>query len=252
MGFRAGGSRACAQLRPRSAPARFDRKFRPAHQEEREKDYAVRVQVLLLNELSQVAKSLGWTASPLGVAILATPSEFLHSEICESLRAALFQVFGSPLPSAGEGLGVRGETAMPRLETSDQNMANAPSLTSRARELRHSDTLAEKLAWKLLRNCQVLHHKFRRQVPLGNAIVDFCCLSLKLVVELDGAGHAHGSQTTRDRQRDRQLEKGGYRVLRFPNGIVLKAPTEFVKKDSGVHRPVGSGSLERASLRKPV
>ena len=186
------------------------------------------------------------------MAILATPSEFLHSEICESLRAALFQVFGSPLPSAGEGLGVRGETAMPRLETSDQNMANAPSLTSRARELRHSDTLAEKLAWKLLRNRQVLHHKFRRQVPLGNAIVDFCCLSLKLVVELDGAGHAHGSQTTRDRQRDRQLEKGGYRVLRFPNGIVLKAPTEFVKKDSGVHRPVGSGSLERASLRKPV
>ena len=105
-----------------------------------------------------------------------------------------------------------------------------PSLTSRAQQLRHSVTLAKKLAWKLLRNRHVLHYKFRRQVPLGDAIVDFCCLSLKLVVELDGAGHAQESQATRDRQRDRELEKRGYRVLRLPNGIVLKAPTEFVKK----------------------
>jgi very-short-patch-repair endonuclease len=115
-------------------------------------------------------------------------------------------------------------------QTSDHNKANVPSLTSRAQELRHSDTLAERLAWKLLRNRHLLHYKFRRQVPLGNAIVDFCCQSLKLVVELDGAGHAQESHARRDRQRDRELEKRGYRVLRFPNGIVLKAPTEFVKK----------------------
>jgi very-short-patch-repair endonuclease len=76
----------------------------------------------------------------------------------------------------------------------------------------------------------LLRYKFRRQLPLDNAIVDFCCLSLKLVVELDGAGHAYDSQAKRDRQRDRELEKRGYRVLRFPNGIALKAPTEFVKK----------------------
>ena len=110
-------------------------------------------------------------------------------------------------------------------------------MTSHARELRHSDTLAEKLAWRLLRNRQLLHYKFRRQLPLNNAIVDFCCLSLKLVVELDGAGHAHESQATRDRQRDRELEKGGYRVLRFPNGIVLKAPTKFGTVKSFMKEP---------------
>ena len=104
------------------------------------------------------------------------------------------------------------------------------SLTSRARELCHSDTLAEKLAWKLLRNRHLLHYKFRRQVLLGNAIMDFCSLSLKLVVELDGAGHAYESQATRDRQRERELEKLGHRVLRFSNGIVLNAPPEFVQK----------------------
>ena len=80
---------------------------------------------------------------------------------------------------------------MTRQESSGQHETNMPSLTSRARELRHSDTLAEKLAWKLLRNRRLLRYKFRRQVQLGNAIVDFGCHSLKLVVELDGAGHAY-------------------------------------------------------------
>ena len=55
-------------------------------------------------------------------------------------------------------------------------------------------------------------------------------MSLKLVIELDGAGHAYASQEKSDRQRDADLEKKGYQVLRFPNGIVLKAPTEFVRK----------------------
>jgi very-short-patch-repair endonuclease len=104
------------------------------------------------------------------------------------------------------------------------------SLTSRARELRHSDTLAERLAWKLLRNRRLLRYKFRRQVPLGSAIADFYCPSLRLVVELDGAGHAFESQAKRDRRRDGELERKGCRVLRFPNGLVLKAPSEFVNK----------------------
>ena len=106
----------------------------------------------------------------------------------------------------------------------------SPASTFRARELRNQDTLAEKLAWGLLRNRQLLRYKFRRQVPLANVIVDFCCLSLRLVIELDGAGHDCESQAKSDWQRDQLLLKQGYRVLRFPNGIVLKAPTEFVKK----------------------
>ena len=72
----------------------------------------------------------------------------------------------------------------------------SPALTCRAKELRDSDTLAEKLAWGLLRNRQLHRYKFRRQVPLGNVIVDFCCLSLKLVIELDGAGHDYESKQT--------------------------------------------------------
>ena len=77
---------------------------------------------------------------------------------------------------------------MPTQQAAGQHKLKLAGLTSRAKELRRSDTLAEKLAWGLLRNRQLLRYKFRRQVPLGAVIVDFCCLSLKLVVELDGAG----------------------------------------------------------------
>ena len=42
--------------------------------------------------------------------LMVTPSlEFLRFEVCEALPAALFRVFGAPLPSGGEGLGGEGE-----------------------------------------------------------------------------------------------------------------------------------------------
>ncbi len=31
--------------------------------------------------------------------------------------------------------------------------------------------------------------KFRREVPIGPYTADFCCLELKLVIEIDGAPH---------------------------------------------------------------
>ena len=109
-------------------------------------------------------------------------------------------------------------------------MERPKKLTENARQLRRSDTLAEKLAWKLLRNRQVLRYKFRRQHPIGNTTVDFCCLPLRLVVELDGSVHAQPSKIAQDAKRQEYLEGLGYKVIRFPNGIVLKAPWEFVSR----------------------
>src|SRR5436309_7354426 len=109
-------------------------------------------------------------------------------------------------------------------------MERPKKLTENARQLRHADTLAEKLAWKLLRSRQVLRYKFRRQHPIGNTIADFCCLPLKLVIELDGTVHGQPSKAAQDGRRQRYLEDLGYRVARFPNGIILKAPKEFVSK----------------------
>jgi very-short-patch-repair endonuclease len=60
----------------------------------------------------------------------------------------------------------------------------------RARELRRELTIAERNAWEILRNRRVLGFKFRRQHVIDGFIVDFFCKELRLVIELDGAGHA--------------------------------------------------------------
>ena len=91
-------------------------------------------------------------------------------------------------------------------------------LTTNARSLRKSMTDAERLLWRQLRAQQLPDAKFRRQHPLGPYIVDFVCLSSKLVIELDGSPHF---DSTEDRVRDAWLVRHGYRVLRFWNNEVL-------------------------------
>ncbi|WP_372731649.1 endonuclease domain-containing protein [Novosphingobium sp.] len=90
-------------------------------------------------------------------------------------------------------------------------------LTPLARKLRKDPTEAEKRMWSRLRGEQ-LGVKFTRQFPIGNAIVDFACRRLKLVVELDGGQHADSSN---DEARTRMIEAHGYHVVRYWNNDVL-------------------------------
>ncbi len=53
----------------------------------------------------------------------------------------------------------------------------------RARELRRNGTMPEKLLWGMLRGRRLASLKFRRQMPVGNYIVDFACVEHRLVVE---------------------------------------------------------------------
>ena len=87
--------------------------------------------------------------------------------------------------------------------------------TPRARQLRARQTEAERLLWYLLRDRRLNGAEFRRQVPIGNYIVDFVCQEAKLVVELDGGQHA--DQVAYDTARTEWLVSVGYRVLRFWN-----------------------------------
>jgi very-short-patch-repair endonuclease len=82
-----------------------------------------------------------------------------------------------------------------------------------ARRLRRDMTEAEKRIWYLLRRRQFGGLNFRRQVPIDPYIVDFACLSIRLVIELDGGQHAVHAE--RDAERTAWLESQGYRVLRF-------------------------------------
>jgi len=95
-----------------------------------------------------------------------------------------------------------------------------PSL--RARELRRNATDAERKLWQTIRRRQVEGFRFRRQVPLGPYIVDFACLSARLIVELDGGQHTEDENIMKDESRTAWLNGQGFRVIRFWNLDVLK------------------------------
>jgi len=86
-------------------------------------------------------------------------------------------------------------------------------LHAHAAAMRAAPTTTEALLWRELAGSK-LGVGFRRQVPIGRYIVDFCAPSARLVVEVDGGYHA--ARARADARRDRQLEQAGYRVLRLP------------------------------------
>jgi very-short-patch-repair endonuclease len=94
------------------------------------------------------------------------------------------------------------------------------NLSNKARLLRKNQTDVEQLLWKQLRNRRFYNYKFRRQYPIEPYIVDFACLELKLIIELDGGQHAN--QKDYDDQRSLFLEKQGFKVIRFWNNDVIQ------------------------------
>ena len=104
--------------------------------------------------------------------------------------------------------------------TADKRQYGKLELKERARGMRHEATPAEEKLWQSLRGGQ-LGAKFRRQHSINRYIVDFVCLSHKLIVELDGAGHLEPDQADYDRGRSALLIELGYQVLRFSNEQAL-------------------------------
>ncbi|MBU6464770.1 MAG: endonuclease domain-containing protein [Bradyrhizobium sp.] len=87
-----------------------------------------------------------------------------------------------------------------------------------ARQMRVQPTDAERVLWQRLRHDIALARShFRRQALVGPFIVDFASRKAKIVIELDGGQH----NWQQDASRQRQIEAGGYRVLRFWNHDVL-------------------------------
>lgn len=90
----------------------------------------------------------------------------------------------------------------------------------RARKLRQNQTDVEKKLWSFLRDRKLLGFKFRRQHPIGKHVVDFCCLEKKIAIELDGGQHAQ--QSVHDLARTSDIEKEGFRVIRFWNNQIVE------------------------------
>jgi very-short-patch-repair endonuclease len=89
-----------------------------------------------------------------------------------------------------------------------------------AKTLRAQMTDAERRLWYRLRAHRFAGAKFKRQVPIGRYVVDFACLSRKLVLEIDGGQH---NESEADRVRDEWLSRQGFKVLRLWNNDVLRA-----------------------------
>src|SRR5437870_884225 len=89
-------------------------------------------------------------------------------------------------------------------------------LVLRAREHRKHPTPSEAILWEHLRRRSIFGTRWRRQHPIGFHIADFACLSHKLIVEVDGAGHSE----ERDELRDSFLARAGFRVLRVKAWMV--------------------------------
>ena len=108
------------------------------------------------------------------------------------------------------------------------------SLTN-AKNLRSKQTDCENILWQRIRAKRLNGIKFRRQVPIGRYVVDFIALSKKLVIELDGSQHFDNIKY--DNKRTEDLEKLGYKVLRFwdnevinnIDAVLLKILEEFNK-----------------------
>src|SRR5690606_2769437 len=95
---------------------------------------------------------------------------------------------------------------------------NARLLIEKAKRMRENPTEAEKVLWENLRSKKI-GYKFRQQHLIDDFIVDFVCLSKKLVIEVDG--EIHDSRKEQDLERTSILSDRGFRVIRFSNAKVL-------------------------------
>ena len=100
----------------------------------------------------------------------------------------------------------------------------------RARMLRRRSTEPEpRLWWHLRHRLPVEGTHFRRQVPIGPYVADFCCLKAKLILEVDGNQHGYDENLSKDAQRTDYLTTHGFSMLRFSNREVMSEMTSVLE-----------------------
>ena len=112
----------------------------------------------------------------------------------------------------------------------DKNLFSRKDLKSFRSSLRNRSTSAEAELWEELKSKKLEGRKFRRQYSISIYIVDFCCPSEKLIIELDGDPHGESQKIEKDEIRDNYLQGLGFIVLRFENRFVFQEP-EYIKSE---------------------
>lgn len=119
----------------------------------------------------------------------------------------------------------------------------ASQLQIYAAQNRVACTASEAQLWSALSGSK-LGIAFRRQLVLGNFIVDFVAPRARLVVEVDGGYHAQ--RAAADARRDSKLRRLGYRVVRIPVVLVMNDLQGAVGL---VRRALYSGAITRPLRR---
>ena len=84
-------------------------------------------------------------------------------------------------------------------------------------------TKAEACLWKyVLKEKQLKGYQFKRQRPVLQYIADFFCKELMLIIEIDGITHDFAEVIFKDKKRENELEKAGFKIVRFPDEEVLR------------------------------
>ena len=97
------------------------------------------------------------------------------------------------------------------------------NLKVKANTLRKPMTKAEACLWKYLLKAKLMNgYQFRRQRPILNYIVDFVCLELRLIIEVDGITHNFDDVINNDIIRQKELESYGYIFIRFQDKEILE------------------------------
>ena len=96
-----------------------------------------------------------------------------------------------------------------------------------AKHLRRNMTDAETVLWMHLKK-GINGIKVRRQHPIGLYIADFYCHKVKLIIEIDGPVHNNTETKKTDEERQKNLEKWGYLVIRFSNQQVMKKTEKVI------------------------
>ena len=105
-----------------------------------------------------------------------------------------------------------------------------PETTQFARDQRAMANEFASEVWQMVRNRRCRGQKFRREYNIGPYTVDFCCVALKLIVEVDGEHHFTEQGREHDRKRDAYLRELGYEVLRIPGYDVLREPLRALSR----------------------
>jgi very-short-patch-repair endonuclease len=97
-----------------------------------------------------------------------------------------------------------------------------PSIFKLAKELRKTETEAEKILWAKLNKNQIYGLQFRRQHPINIFIADFYCVRIKLLIEVDGSIHEIAEYQEHDQGRSEILTDFGITVIRFSNKQIIE------------------------------